>query len=206
MQIIRHIMYILCSQDHMAVAGVSLASVSGRRQRAALQRHSDQPLLGADVCVLLQQVNPSLNSKSLPECSRHHSPWHMFFSPSPPLLCRFGSDPSSYVVRIGASEQTVTPQQVVVHRKFKGQSGGHDVALLKLPSTKGHCLTFEADTNAACLPAADPGSDGKIPSSCVALVTTRWTGPGLCLHLCCFNIKLFTQPVQKYVKGTTSRF
>lgn len=67
----------------------------------------------------------------------------------------------------------------MVHRKFKGQSGGHDLALLKLPSTKGHCLTFDPDTNAACLPAADAASAGTTPSSCVVVVTAGWTGPGM---------------------------
>uniref|UniRef100_A0A3Q3RJY2 Neurotrypsin n=1 Tax=Mastacembelus armatus TaxID=205130 RepID=A0A3Q3RJY2_9TELE len=80
-------------------------------------------------------------------------------------VSRFGSDPSMYVVRVGASAQTLTPEQVVVHRKFKGQTGGHDLALLKLPSTKGHCLTFDPNTNAACLPDADTTSGGNTPSS-----------------------------------------
>uniref|UniRef100_A0A3B4XTP9 Neurotrypsin n=1 Tax=Seriola lalandi dorsalis TaxID=1841481 RepID=A0A3B4XTP9_SERLL len=94
-------------------------------------------------------------------------------------VSRFGHDPSMYVVRVGASEQTLTPEQVVVHRKFKGESGGHDLALLKLPSTKGHCLTFDPNTNAACVPAADTASGGIVPSSCVVMVTTGWTGPGM---------------------------
>lgn len=100
-----------------------------------------------------------------------------------PLSSRFGSDPSRYVVRVGASEQTVTPEQVVVHRKFKGQSGGHDLALLKLPNSKGHCLTFDPDTNAACLPPADRASGGSAPSSCVVMVTAGWTGAGGCCSL-----------------------
>lgn len=103
-----------------------------------------------------------------------------FFSP---VSCRFGSDPSRFVVRVGASEQTLTPEQVVLHRKFKGQSGGHDLALLKLPSTKGHCLTFDLETNAACLPAADTASGGNAPSSCVVMVTAGWTGPGMYFSL-----------------------
>lgn len=81
-------------------------------------------------------------------------------------------------MRVGASTQTLTPEQVVVHRKFKGQSGGHDLALLKLPSTKGQCLTFDPNTNAACLPAADTTPGGKSPSSCVVMVTASYTGPG----------------------------
>uniref|UniRef100_A0AAQ5XPS6 Neurotrypsin n=1 Tax=Amphiprion ocellaris TaxID=80972 RepID=A0AAQ5XPS6_AMPOC len=92
-------------------------------------------------------------------------------------VTRFGSDPSRYVVRIGGSEQSLTPQRVVVHRKFKGQSGGHDLALLKLPSSKGHCLTFDPNTNAACLPAADVSTGGNAPASCVVMVTAGWAGP-----------------------------
>lgn len=91
-------------------------------------------------------------------------------------VSRFGSDPSRYLLHIGASDHTVTPEQLVVHRKFKGQSGGHDLALLKLPKTKGHCLTFDPNTNAACLPAADTASGGSPPSSCVVMVTAGVTG------------------------------
>ena len=45
-------------QDHVAVAGVGVASVSRERWRPSLQRHPDQPLLGSDVGILCQQVNP----------------------------------------------------------------------------------------------------------------------------------------------------
>uniref|UniRef100_A0A3B4F5M6 Neurotrypsin n=1 Tax=Pundamilia nyererei TaxID=303518 RepID=A0A3B4F5M6_9CICH len=92
-------------------------------------------------------------------------------------VTRFGGDPSRYVVIVGGSERRLTPEQVVVHRKFKGQSGGHDLALLKLPSSKNHCLTFDPNTNAACLPATDTDSGGSTPSSCVVTVTAGWTGP-----------------------------
>lgn len=92
---------------------------------------------------------------------------------------RFG-DSSALVVRVGAWEGTLTPEAVVLHPKFKGQSGGHDLALLKLPSWKGRCLTFEPFTNAACLPPADAPSEGPAPSSCVVIVTAGWAGPGKC--------------------------
>lgn len=98
---------------------------------------------------------------------------------------RFGSDASGLLVRVGASERTLTPETVVLHRKFKGQSGGHDLALLKLPSGKGHCLTFEPFTNAACLPPADAPSQGGAPQSCVVIVTAGWAGPGTSSTLCC---------------------
>lgn len=120
------------------------------------------------------------------------------------LSSRFGSDPSRYVVRVGASEQTLTPEQVVVHRKFKGQSGGHDLALLKLPSSKGHCLTFDPNTNAACLPAADTASGGNTPSSCVVMVTAGWRGPGMCFSLCLFKHKtIFRRYLKIYLRYDT---
>ncbi|XP_056152706.1 neurotrypsin-like [Lampris incognitus] len=90
---------------------------------------------------------------------------------------RFGKDLSRYVVRIGATERKLTPEQITIHKKFKGQSGGHNLALLRLPSTKGHCVTFERDTNAACLPLPDTAVGGKTLSSCVITVTTQWEGP-----------------------------
>lgn len=108
-------------------------------------------------------------------------PGGMCGTAGPSLLCfpsRFGSDPSRYVVRVGASTQTLSPEQVVIHRKFKGQSGGHDLALLKLPSTKGQCLTFGPNTNAVCLPVEDTAPGGS-PSSCVVMVTASWTRPGM---------------------------
>lgn len=140
-----------------------MASAPGTRSRPCLQWNPDQPLLGPHIGVLHQQVIDA--GAGVPFVGAH--------------LChssRFGSDFSQYVVRVGASEQTVTPEMLVVHRKFKGQSGGHDLALLKLPSSKGHCLTFEPSTNAACLPPADTPSEG---SSCVVIVTAGWTGPGM---------------------------
>lgn len=45
----------------MAVAGVSVAPVPRRRWRPSLQRYSNQPLLGSDVCILRQQVKLTLN-------------------------------------------------------------------------------------------------------------------------------------------------
>lgn len=96
-------------------------------------------------------------------------------------LNKFGSEPSRYVVHIGDSEQIVTPEKVVVHRKFKGESGGHDLALLKLPSAKTHCLSFEPNTNAACLPTPD-NVGGKTPTSCITTVTTGWAGPDAVLQ------------------------
>ncbi|XP_077594333.1 neurotrypsin-like [Stigmatopora nigra] len=90
-------------------------------------------------------------------------------------FARYGSEPSQYVVRVGASERSLVPERVVVHKKFKGQSGGHDIALVKLPGArKGHCFTFDPHVNAACLPDEDHGG---MPATCVALVTTGWSAP-----------------------------
>ncbi|TWW82287.1 Neurotrypsin [Takifugu flavidus] len=128
------------------------------------------------VSVWLQSQDQDQDQDSGPVCSGTLiSPCWALTSAS--CISRFGSDSSMLVVRVGASERTLRPETVVVHRKFKGQSGGHDLALLKLPSSKGHCLTFEPFTNAACLPPADTPPETKTPSSCVVIVTAGWTGP-----------------------------
>ncbi|XP_031660691.1 neurotrypsin-like [Oncorhynchus kisutch] len=96
---------------------------------------------------------------------------------------RFGIDPSHYVVRVGGSDRTLTLEKVVVHRKFRSDQGpgGHDLALLRVPSPKGHCLTFDPHTNAACLPTPETAG-GKTPSSCIAAVTAGWDGPDAVLQ------------------------
>lgn len=101
---------------------------------------------------------------------------HLLSLPLPP---RFGIGPSQYVVRVGGSDRILTPERVVVHRKFRADQGpgGHDLALLRLPSPKDHCLTFDPHTNAACLPTPD-AAGGKTPLSCIAVVTAGWDGPG----------------------------
>ncbi|XP_067101616.1 LOW QUALITY PROTEIN: neurotrypsin [Osmerus mordax] len=88
---------------------------------------------------------------------------------------KYGREPSRYVVRVGGSGLTVTPEQVVVHRKFKGERGGHDLALLKLLSAEGHCVRLDGDTNAACLPSPER-LGASSPSSCIVTVTTARTG------------------------------
>ncbi|XP_055737093.1 neurotrypsin-like isoform X1 [Salvelinus fontinalis] len=96
---------------------------------------------------------------------------------------RFGIGPSQYVVRVGGSDRILTPERVVVHRKFRADQGpgGHDLALLRLPSPKDHCLTFDPHTNAACLPTPD-AAGGKTPLSCIAAVTAGWDGPDAVLQ------------------------
>lgn len=82
---------------------------------------------------------------------------------------------SRLLVRIGVSVQTIIPKQVVVHRKFKGQRGHHDLALIRILSPKGHCMPLDPGTNAACLPT--PDSDRNTLSSCVVTVTAGWSSP-----------------------------
>lgn len=159
---------LLSAQDLLAVARVLVASGRGPWRRPPLQRDPDRPLLGPHLRVLHQQVTTAATA-ALPVTTRPVS------SP-PPLTPRLGGgDPSKIAARVGASERTLTPEAAVVHRKWKGQSGGHDLALLKLPGPKGHCLTFDPRTNAACLPPAGTPPEAGGPSSCVVMVTT---GPG----------------------------
>ncbi|XP_076155016.1 neurotrypsin [Alosa pseudoharengus] len=87
---------------------------------------------------------------------------------------KFGTDPSRYLVRLGDHhtteqddfERTLSPEHVVVHRKYSPQSWEHDIALIRLRGSEGKCVAFNPHTNAACLPAQ--GSKwGKRPASCV---------------------------------------
>ncbi|XP_072312495.1 neurotrypsin-like [Eucyclogobius newberryi] len=81
---------------------------------------------------------------------------------------------SRLLVRVGAAVQTLVPKQVVVHRKFKGHRGRHDLALIRLPSPKGSCMSLDPNANAACLP---PAESGAALSSCVVTVTATWNSP-----------------------------
>ncbi|KAK7913411.1 hypothetical protein WMY93_013622 [Mugilogobius chulae] len=88
------------------------------------------------------------------------------------------TDPHSsrLLVRVGATVQTLIPKQVVVHRKFKGHRGRHDLALIRLLSAKGSCMPLDPNTNAACLPSVESG-DRNTLSSCVVTVTAAWNSP-----------------------------
>lgn len=84
---------------------------------------------------------------------------------------------SRLLLRVGSTVQTLIPKQVVVHRKFKGQRGRHDLALVRLLSPKGSCMPLDPNTGAACLPLPDTGGDRGTLSSCVVTVTAAWSSP-----------------------------
>ncbi|KAG5266640.1 hypothetical protein AALO_G00234500 [Alosa alosa] len=87
---------------------------------------------------------------------------------------RFGTDPSRYVVRLGDYhtverddfERSLTPERIVIHRKYHSQGWEYDIALLKLKGSDGTCVAFNPHTNAACLPALS-SKKGKRPAACV---------------------------------------
>ncbi|MFT7805964.1 neurotrypsin [Arapaima gigas] len=91
---------------------------------------------------------------------------------------RFGSDPSRYVLRLGDYhteerddfERSLSPERIVVHRKYHSQGWEYDIALLRLRGTEGSCVAFNPHTNAACLPAN--GSKQRTRSA--ACVITGW--------------------------------
>lgn len=95
---------------------------------------------------------------------------------SPSLSPRFGTDPSRYVVRLGDYhtverddfERTLTPERIVVHRKYQSQGWEYDIALLKLKGSgaEGSCVAFNPHTNAACLPGLT-SKRSKRPAACV---------------------------------------
>ncbi|XP_041722692.1 neurotrypsin-like isoform X3 [Coregonus clupeaformis] len=87
---------------------------------------------------------------------------------------RFGRDPSHYVLRLGDYhteerddfERSLSPEHIVIHRKYHNQGWEYDIALLRLKGTEGNCVAFNPHTNSACLPA--PGNKwGKRPAACV---------------------------------------
>lgn len=86
---------------------------------------------------------------------------------------------SRLLLRVGSSVQTLLPKQVVVHRKFKGQRGRHDLALVRLLSPKGSCMALDPHSVPACLPPAPTPaeSDRSTLSSCVVTVTAAWSSP-----------------------------
>ncbi len=104
-------------------------------------------------------------------------------------LCRFGSDASRYVVKLGDYhtkeqddfERVLSPEHIEVHRKYRTESWEHDVALMRLKGAEGKCVSFNPHTNAACLPA--PGSKwGKRPASCVITGWGMTGNVGFFLH------------------------
>ncbi|KAM7385010.1 hypothetical protein PAMP_001111 [Pampus punctatissimus] len=87
---------------------------------------------------------------------------------------RFGRDPSRYVLRLGDYhteeqddfERTLSPERIVIHRKYHNQGWEYDIALLRLKGTEGNCVAFNPHTGAVCLP--EPGNKWeKRPAACV---------------------------------------
>ncbi|TMS04316.1 Neurotrypsin [Larimichthys crocea] len=87
---------------------------------------------------------------------------------------RFGRDPARYVLRLGDYhteeqddfERTLSPQRIVIHRKYHSQGWEYDIALLWLKGTEGNCVAFNPHTSPVCLP--EPGNKWeKRPAACV---------------------------------------
>ncbi|XP_069030839.1 neurotrypsin [Embiotoca jacksoni] len=87
---------------------------------------------------------------------------------------RFGRDPTRYVLRLGDYhteeqddfERTLSPERIVIHRKYHSQGWEYDIALLRLRGTEGNCVAFNPHTGAVCLP--EPGNRReRRPAACV---------------------------------------
>ncbi|XP_028280013.1 neurotrypsin isoform X2 [Parambassis ranga] len=87
---------------------------------------------------------------------------------------RFGRDPARYVVRLGDYhtkeqddfERIISPERIVIHRKYHNQGWEYDIALLRLKGTEGNCVAFNPHISAVCLP--EPGNKWeKRPPACV---------------------------------------
>ncbi|KAF7652733.1 hypothetical protein LDENG_00092850, partial [Lucifuga dentata] len=87
---------------------------------------------------------------------------------------RFGKDPTRYVLRLGDYhteeqddfERSLSPERIVIHRKYHSQAWEYDIALLRLRGTEGNCVAFNPHTNAVCLPQTSSKRE-KRPASCV---------------------------------------
>ncbi|XP_035462611.1 neurotrypsin isoform X2 [Scophthalmus maximus] len=87
---------------------------------------------------------------------------------------RFGRDPTRYVLRLGDYhteeqddfERTLSPERIVIHRKYHSQDWEHDIALLRLKGTEGNCVSFNPHTGAVCLPEAGNKWERR-PAACV---------------------------------------
>ncbi|KAL7383918.1 hypothetical protein ABVT39_020605 [Epinephelus coioides] len=106
---------------------------------------------------------------------------------------RFGRDPTRYVLRLGDYhteeqddfERTLSPERIVIHRKYHNQGWEYDIALLRLKGTEGNCVAFNPHTGAVCLP--EPGNKWeKRPAACVI---TGWgiTGNRTALTITCLQ-------------------
>uniref|UniRef100_A0A665UPM6 Neurotrypsin n=1 Tax=Echeneis naucrates TaxID=173247 RepID=A0A665UPM6_ECHNA len=87
---------------------------------------------------------------------------------------RFGRDPTRYMLRLGDYhteeqddfERTLSPERIVVHRKYQSQGWEYDIALLRLKGTEGECVAFNPHTGTVCLP--EPGNQReRKPAACI---------------------------------------
>uniref|UniRef100_A0A3B4ACI7 trypsin n=1 Tax=Periophthalmus magnuspinnatus TaxID=409849 RepID=A0A3B4ACI7_9GOBI len=73
---------------------------------------------------------------------------------------RFGTDPSRYLLRLGDYhtqeqddfERTLSPERIVIHRKYQSHAWDYDIALVRLKGIEGSCVAFNPHTSAVCLP------------------------------------------------------
>lgn len=99
---------------------------------------------------------------------------------------RFGSDPSRYVLRLGDYhteerddfERTLSPERIVIHKKYLSQGWEYDIALVRLKGADGNCVSYNPHTSAACLPAHGDRKT-KRPAACVI---TGWGVTGMSAH------------------------
>ncbi|CAL8357729.1 unnamed protein product [Boreogadus saida] len=88
---------------------------------------------------------------------------------------RFGRDPARYMLRLGDYhtveqddfERSLTPERIVIHRKYLSQGWEYDIALLRLKGVEGGCVASNPHTGPVCLPAPGPKLSAKRPAACV---------------------------------------
>ncbi|XP_072292916.1 neurotrypsin [Eucyclogobius newberryi] len=91
---------------------------------------------------------------------------------------RFGSDPSRYLLRLGDYhtqeqddfERTLSPERIVIHKKYNSQAWDYDIALVRLKGMEGSCVAFNPHTSPVCLLESSP----KWNKRSVSCVITGW--------------------------------
>lgn len=83
-------------------------------------------------------------------------------------------------------ERTLSPERIVIHRKYQTQGWEYDIALLRLKGSEGNCVAFNPHIGAVCLP--EPGHKWeKRPAACVI---TGWgiTGNYTAQTIACLSL------------------
>lgn len=85
-------------------------------------------------------------------------------------------------------ERTLSPESIIIHKKYHSQGWEYDIALVRLKGTEGNCVSFNPHTGAVCLPETGNKWE-KRPAACVITgwgITGKFAALTLALAKCCY--------------------